>query len=267
MDKRMASAGRWDRQFSIGMYSVVAIAGLILGAWATLGRFNQPISAWTIVTLIGLAYGFSVAWFGGSRRGVAIGGFVGIFVIFWLLSASQRDLGILQYAWILAALAGSVFARKEFPWTARRNARRESKRPDGLYRLFGGSNGRPRVIEEDAAVALIRELDGNARTVVSLERFGARLDVCGSAKTGLIVFFNSQPGDLNSWSQVASTGQEGRNVEVRIGKVAVEFEPGELVDLGSASAILRNFAQTGEADSRFEWVTSPSVNDRRVLSN
>lgn len=262
----MASAGRWDRQFSIGMYSIVAVAGLVLGAWVTLGRFNQPLSTYSIVAVVGLVYGFSVVWFGASRRAVAIVGFVGIFVVFWLLSASQRDLGVLQYGWLLSALAGSVFAREEFPWSVRRNAHDQSKLPDGLLLLLGGSKGGRAIIDEDEAVSLVRGLDGDIRTVVSLERYGARLDICGSAATGLIAFFNSRPDDFNSWSQVSSTGQQGANVEVRIGKIDVEFEPGELVDFDAASAILRNFAQTGEADSRFDWVTSPSVNDRRVLA-
>jgi hypothetical protein len=249
------------------MYSVVAIAGLVLGAWVTLGRFNQPLSAYSIVTLVGLIYGFLVVWVGAYQRGIAIGGFVGIFVVFWFLSASQRDLGILQYGWILSSLAGGVFARKEFPWTARRNVREQRKRPDGLFLLSGGLKRGRRVIDEDEALSLVRGLDGDTRTVVSVERYGARLDMCGSAATGLIAFFNSQPDDLNSWSQVASTGQEGQKVEVRIGKIDVEFDIRELIDFDSASDILRSFAQTGEADSRFVWVTSPSVNDRRVLPN
>lgn len=263
----MASAGRWDRQFSIGMYSVVAIAGLVLGAWVTLGRFNQPLSSYSIVTVIGLVYGFLVVWFGANRRGIAVGGFIGIFAIFWILSATQHGLGVLQYGWLLSALAGSVFTRREFPWTARRNAREERHHPDGWLLLFAGSQRGRTVIDEDAAASLVRELDGDTRTVVSVERYGARLNVCGSSASGLIVFFNARPDDLNSWSQVASTRQDGPSVHVRIGRIDVEFEPGELVDLDSALKILKTFARTGGADSRFSWVTSPSVNDRRVLTS
>lgn|GEM_PF-4562609 len=262
----MTSAGRWDRQFSIGMYSVVAIAGLALGAWVTIGRFQQPAATYGIVALIGLVYGFSLVWFGASQRGIAIGGFIGIILVFWFLSASQRELGVLQYAWILSALAGCVLARREFPWTARRNARQRSKSPDGLLLLSGGSRRGRQIVDEDAAVSLVRGLDGDGRSVVSVERYGARLDICGSAATGLIIFFNSRPDDLNSWSQVASTDQDGQKVDVRIGKVDVEFDSGELVDVEAASAILRTFTQTGEADPRFDWVTSASVNDRRILA-
>lgn len=92
----------------------------------TLGRFGIPIGTYCIVAVIALAYGFSTSWFGAGCRGVAVGGFVGIFVVFWFLSAAQDDFGVLQYAWILSALAGSVLAREEFPWLARRSARKRS---------------------------------------------------------------------------------------------------------------------------------------------
>ncbi len=122
----MASAGRWDRQFMVTLYTLVALAGLVLGGWVTLGRFAIPLGTYCIVAIIALAYGFSTSWFGAGYRGVALGGFVGIFVVLWYLSAAQGDFGELQYAWILSALAGSVLARKEFPWRARRSAPKRS---------------------------------------------------------------------------------------------------------------------------------------------
>ncbi|QCR44573.1 hypothetical protein C1N91_14625 [Curtobacterium sp. SGAir0471] len=120
-------------------------------------------------------------------------------------------------------------------------------------------------MSEDTARKLLERLDGEKQSFLSFERYGARMDVCGSARGALVVFYNDRPDELTTWSQLLDRSGSAEPVEVKIGNSDVTFSSDDVVDLETASRNLDHFGLTGERDDRFEWITGPRVINRRIL--
>ena len=170
----------------------VAVVGLCLGLGIVVPLFREvPPLTVGVTVAVGLVIGAALGILTGAARGVA--------VLVGLLGgvAVGQALGVpdaWNLSWSLALLAGLVVGSVLFAARSRRPGGRPASPeppPAGSVLLTwtdGDDEHRLEAPGADRVAAAVRALDGDRRSVVSILRGEARLDVGGDARGAMMVY-------------------------------------------------------------------------------
>jgi hypothetical protein len=106
----------------------------------------------------------------------------------------------------------------------------------------------------------LSSLDGATRTMMSLHRDGARVDVCCPKPGAFLVFHTSREAGRDVERQALprplATQLPGSPVQFRIGGSVLHYPDGKLVDPAIARAAVERFWTDGATDPALNWVAS-----------
>lgn len=116
----------------------------------------------------------------------------------------------------------------------------------------------------EAARTAIERLDGEHRTMISLFRGQARLDVGGDAAGVIMVYHSDDPAAARpEWSHLITPGAPDTEVEVRLADDLGHFRTWQTTTLEPARAAVAEFLRTGRRADGLDWRTDREVADLR----
>ncbi|WP_152364026.1 Imm1 family immunity protein [Microlunatus speluncae] len=116
----------------------------------------------------------------------------------------------------------------------------------------------------EAVSAAIDALDGSERTVISLFRGPARLDLSGSAAGPMMVYFSADHAARRpEWSHLTTPGAADSEVAIRFSEAVGHFRAWQTTTLEPAKLAAAEFLESGDRSPALSWRTDADVADLR----
>jgi hypothetical protein len=248
------------------VFGVVLLCGTL--AFVLFGRLEASWQAFAALAA-GAALGIWLFRVGSRHAWVSLLCLFGALAVCVVLFINSNTVGSAGIAWIGAFVAGTNLgtAWRLAATKPKASAARAAKGAEAAWEVDG--QGFASVAEaRKAASAALRALDGNTSAHLHVEHGSARLEMAGSAGTGLVCHRTSDISKDASWAVLVRTDQAAENsVEVPMGDVK-GFMPLRLIhDLPSVEAALFDFFKTpGSTPSGPEWLTGNEARGTRLTT-
>jgi hypothetical protein len=249
------------------VFGVVLLCATL--AFVLFGRLEAPWEAFAALAA-GAALGIWLFRFGSRQAWVSLLCLFGALAVCVVLFINADTVGSAGIAWIGAFVAGTNLgaAWRLAATKPKAGAARAARGAEVAWEVDGQEFASVAEARKAASAAL-RALDGNTRAHVYVEHGSARLEVAGSAGTGLVCHRNSDVSKDAAWAALVRTDQAAENsVEVPMGDVK-GFMPLRLVhDLPSVEAALSDFFKTpASTPSGPAWLTGNEARGTRLTTH
>jgi len=107
--------------------------------------------------------------------------------------------------------------------------------------------------------AKIRKVDGGRRSLVTIDKQFARLEVCGNAQERLVIFRSLDTRDDGRWSVALDDAAQGGDVPVQMGLVQNDVLRTRTVDLAHALSHVADFLSDEPSSPSGNWWTGEDV--------
>ena len=161
--------------------------------------------------------------------------------------------------WLFSLLAGWFIGTTAHGLT-RRAAGRQRTAMKSTLKWYIADRGF--AIEDPSAEqieAKIRKVDGGRRSLVTIDKQFARLEVCGNAQERLVIFRSLDTRDDGAWSVALDYAAQGGDVPVQMGLVQSDMLRTRTVDLAHALAHVADFLSDEPSSQSGNWWTGEDV--------